>query len=44
MQFIRKALALSVWIVMYVPTTLFVSLVMIRSYLQRRRHPREAVA
>lgn len=41
MSMIRKTVALLVWLVIYAPTTLFVVLVMIRSYLQQRRSRRE---
>jgi hypothetical protein len=39
MILLRKTLALLVWIVIYVPTTLFVVLVMIKNYVSLRRKP-----
>ena len=37
MSLIRKTVALLAWLLMYVPTTLFVVLVMIKAYLGQRR-------
>jgi hypothetical protein len=37
MRLIRKTLALLAWLVIYIPTTLFVALVMIKAYLSRQR-------
>jgi hypothetical protein len=37
MALFRKSLALLAWIVIYVPTTLFVVLVMVKNYLGLRR-------
>lgn len=37
MRLIRNILALLAWVVIYVPTTLFVVLVMIKAYLSQRR-------
>jgi hypothetical protein len=36
MALLRKSLALLAWIVIYVPTTLFVVVVMIKNYLSLR--------
>jgi hypothetical protein len=37
MLFLRKTMALIAWIVIYVPTTLFVTLVMLKNYVGERR-------
>jgi hypothetical protein len=37
MALLRKTLALLAWIVIYVPTTLFVVLVMVKNYIGLRR-------
>jgi hypothetical protein len=41
MLFLRKTMALIAWIVIYIPTTFFVVLVMVRNYLGERRTRRE---
>jgi len=42
MKWIRKTFALLAWLIMYVPTTLFVVLVMVKASLgQRRAEARE---
>jgi hypothetical protein len=41
MLFLRKTVALIAWIVIYIPTTLFVVLVMLKNYLGERRMRRE---
>ncbi len=37
MRLIRNLLALLAWAVIYIPTTIFVALVMIKVYLEQRR-------
>jgi hypothetical protein len=37
MKLMRNALALIAWIILYIPTTVFVILVMISSYIRGRR-------
>ncbi len=50
MRLIRSILALLAWIILYIPTTLFVILVMIKHYLGQRQarkqqqHQQEVVA
>jgi len=41
MALLRKTLALMAWILIYIPTTLFVVLVMVKNYLGLRRHLKE---
>jgi hypothetical protein len=41
MRLIRKTLALLAWLYIYIPTTLFVALVMIGSYFEKRHSRRE---
>jgi len=44
MKFIRKSLALLTWVVLYVPTTLFVLFVMGKEYLRLRKLPKPIVS
>lgn len=41
---IRKTLALLAWLLIYIPTTLFVVLVMIKAYLGQRQEQEEEPA
>lgn len=41
MRFVRKTLALVAWLLLYIPTTVFVTLVMVRLHLQGPRGQRE---
>lgn len=40
MLLLRKTLALLVWVIIYIPTTLFVVLVMIKNYVASRQRTR----
>lgn len=42
MRLIRKTLALLTWFLIYLPTTLFVVLVMIKAYFGNRQEKKEA--
>jgi hypothetical protein len=44
MGVIRKTLALLAWILIYIPTTLFVVVVMVKVYFEQRRNKRGAPA